>query len=97
MCRRDAILVNVSRGGLVDPAALRDALVEGRVAGAGIDVTEPEPLPGDHPLWDCPNLIITPHIAGGGSKRSRGRIVNVVSDNFALFRAGKPLLNVVNA
>ena len=97
VCRRDAILVNVSRGGLVDPAALQEALMNGSIAAAGLDVTEPEPLPSDHPLWDCPNLIITPHIAGGGSKKSRGRILDVVSDNFALFRAGKPLKNVVNA
>jgi len=97
VCRRGAILVNVSRGGLVDPDALLGALKEGRIAGAGLDVTEPEPLPPDHPLWDCPNLIISPHIAGGGSKKSRGRIVDVVSENFELYRAGKPLKHVVNA
>ncbi|MSQ50549.1 MAG: D-2-hydroxyacid dehydrogenase [Betaproteobacteria bacterium] len=96
-CRRDAILVNVSRGGLVDPAALQAALEKGTIAAAALDVTEPEPLPGDHPLWNCPNLLITPHIAGGGSKKSRGRILNVVSENFELYRLGKTLKNVVNA
>ncbi len=96
VCKRDAILVNVSRGGLVDPAALQEALVKGSIAAAGLDVTDPEPLPPEHPMWKCPNLLITPHIAGGGSKKSRGRILNVVSENFELFRAGKPLKNVVN-
>ena len=96
-CRPEAILVNVSRGGLVDPVALQAALENGIIAAAALDVTEPEPLPGDHPLWHCPNLIITPHIAGGGSKKSRGRILNVVSENFELYRAGKTLKNVVNA
>ena len=96
VCKRDAILVNVSRGGLVDPAALQEALVKGSIAAAGLDVTDPEPLPPEHPMWKCPNLLITPHIAGGGSKKSRGRILNVVSENFDLYRAGKPLKNVVN-
>lgn len=96
-CKKDAILVNVSRGGLVDPAALQNALEKGIIAAAGLDVTEPEPLPEGHPMWKCPNLLITPHIAGGGSKRSRGRILNVVSENFELYRAGKPLKNQVNA
>ena len=97
VCKRDAILVNVSRGGLLDAAALQEALTKGTIAAAALDVTEPEPLPEDHPLWDCPNLILTSHIAGGGSKKSRGRILDVISENFELFRAGKPLKHVVNA
>jgi phosphoglycerate dehydrogenase-like enzyme len=95
LCQRESILVNVSRGGLVDPQALAAALQNRAIAGAGIDVTEPEPLPGDHPLWACPNLIITPHFAGGGSPRSRGRILEVLDANLELFRAGKPLRHVV--
>jgi phosphoglycerate dehydrogenase-like enzyme len=95
-CRREAILVNVSRGGLVDPHALLAALQNRSIAGAGLDVTEPEPLPQDHPLWACPNLVISPHIAGGGSKKSRGRILDVLSENVALFRAGKPLKHAVS-
>ena len=87
----------VSRGGLVDAAALQNALEKGIIAAAGLDVTEPEPLPEGHAMWKCPNLLITPHIAGGGSKRSRGRILNVVSENFELYRAGKSLKNQVNA
>jgi len=95
VCKPDAILVNVSRGPLVDPIALKAALEQGKIASAGIDVTEPEPLPPDDPLWDCPNLIITPHIAGGGSKKSRMRILDMLSENFERYRAGKPLLHVV--
>lgn len=60
-----AHFVNVGRGATVDEAALLAALNEGRLAGAATDVTETEPLPADSPLWDAPNLIITPHIAGG--------------------------------
>ncbi|GGI48366.1 phosphoglycerate dehydrogenase-like enzyme [Agromyces flavus] len=59
----DAILVNVARGGLVDTAALVDALESGRLGGAGLDVTDPEPLPAGHPLWNAPNCIVTPHVA----------------------------------
>lgn len=95
VCRKDAILINVSRGGLIDPDALRAALENRTIAAAGLDVTEPEPLPAGHALWQCPNLLITPHIAGGGSKLSRKRLVNVVADNLALYRAGKPLLNQI--
>ncbi|MGB3735962.1 MAG: D-2-hydroxyacid dehydrogenase [Ilumatobacter sp.] len=58
------LLVNVGRGELVDQAALTSALVDGRLGGAGIDVTEPEPLPADDPLWAAPNLILTPHNSG---------------------------------
>jgi phosphoglycerate dehydrogenase-like enzyme len=63
--RPSAYLVNLARGGIVDEAALRDALVEGRLAGAAFDVFEREPLPQGSPLWDAPNLWITPHAAGG--------------------------------
>jgi phosphoglycerate dehydrogenase-like enzyme len=58
-----AVLVNIARGGLVDTDALVAALQSGTIAGAGLDVTDPEPLPDGHPLWDAPNLIITPHSA----------------------------------
>lgn len=58
-----AVLVNVARGGLVDTTALVAALESGEIAGAGIDVTDPEPLPDGHPLWSQPRAIITPHTA----------------------------------
>ncbi|WP_291052668.1 D-isomer specific 2-hydroxyacid dehydrogenase family protein [Herbiconiux sp.] len=61
--KRSALLVNVARGGLVDTDALVTALDEGSIAGAGLDVTDPEPLPEGHPLWSAPNAIITPHSA----------------------------------
>lgn len=66
-CRPGAIIVNVGRGGLVDSLALAEALKAGRLGGAGLDVTDPEPLPPDHPLWQAPNLVITPHVAGVGA------------------------------
>ena len=95
VCKPETLFVNVSRGRLVDTTALTEALQKRRIAGAGLDVTEPEPLPPDHPLWDCPNLIITPHVAGGGSKKSRARILKVVAENFARYLAGKPVEHVV--
>lgn len=58
-----AVLVNVARGGLVDTDALLDALESGRLGGAGLDVTDPEPLPPGHPLWNAPNCLVTPHVA----------------------------------
>ncbi|MFK3670649.1 D-isomer specific 2-hydroxyacid dehydrogenase family protein [Leifsonia aquatica] len=61
--KESAVLVNIARGGLVDTDALLAALREGRLAGAGLDVTDPEPLPDGHPLWDEPNCLITPHQA----------------------------------
>lgn len=69
-----AVLVNVARGGLVDTDALAAALHAGTIAGAGVDVTEPEPLPEGHALWSAPGVVISPHIAGGGSAASMSRI-----------------------
>ena len=59
-----AYVINVGRGAAIDQEALVDALQARRLAGAGLDVMVPEPLPADHPLWSCPNTIITPHISG---------------------------------
>jgi len=90
-----AYLVNIARGGLVDQVALRNALVDGRIAGAGIDVTEPEPLPAGDPLWSAPNLILSPHTAGGGSAESPKRLAAAVRQNLENFVAGKPLLHTL--
>lgn len=95
LMRPGAVLVNVSRGKLVDTMALVAALQEGRIAGAGLDVTEPEPLPGDHPLWGAANLIVSPHVAGAAGPYGAERQVERVSANIARFLAGEPLLNQV--
>ena len=89
------IVVNIARGGIVDEDALREALNEGRLAGAGLDVTETEPLPPDSPLWDTPNLIITPHCAGLSPQRDRN-MTEFFCDNLRRYLAGQPLMNVVD-
>ena len=86
--------VNVGRGGTVDTAALFDALEAGRLAGAGLDVTDPEPLPAEHPLWQMPNVIITPHISSTGSDRDLHR--TLLRENLRRYVAGEALLNVVD-
>ena len=84
-----AVVVNVGRGATVDQDELIAALRERRLAGAAVDVTVPEPLPADSPLWDAPNLIITPHAAGG---RPVGAD-ELISHNLAAFLAGTELRN----
>jgi cyclase len=90
-----AYLINVARGRVVDHEALAEALKSGRLAGAGLDVTEPEPLPDSSPLWQMENVIITPHNAGQ-SDGSRRRIFLLVRENIRRFVKGEPLLNVVD-
>ena len=75
-CKPSALLVNVARGGVVDHAALHEALAQGRLGGAALDVTEPEPLPGGHPLWSCPNLILSSHLAVEGSSATEQRLAD---------------------
>jgi len=87
-----AYVVNVGRGSTVDEPALVDALVNGRIAGAALDVTAVEPLPQGSPLWDAPNLVITPHAAGG---RPVGAD-ELIADNTAALIAGRELRNVVS-
>ena len=88
---RHALVVNVGRGSTVDEPALVAALTEGRIAGAALDVTEVEPLPADSPLWDAPNLLLTPHAAGG---RPVGAD-ELVAANLAALLVGRELRNVV--
>ncbi len=90
----DAIVVNIARGALVDTEALLSELQAGRLS-AFLDVVDPEPLPAEHPLWDAPNLILTPH-AGGGSAGWDRRGFRLVREQFARFVAGQPLANVVD-
>jgi phosphoglycerate dehydrogenase-like enzyme len=93
--RKTAYFVNVSRGALVDQEALARALREGRIRGAGLDVTTPEPLPPEDPLWDCPNLAITPHNSGHAPIR-QVRLVALVAENVRRYSNGLALLNVVD-
>ena len=90
LMRRDAILVNVARGGVVDHEALHQALVDGTIAGAAIDVTEPEPLPRDHPLLELANLVITPHL-GSAAGRTRRRMAEMAVQNLLAGLEGRPL------
>ena len=75
-----AILVNTARGPIVQPDALRSALIDGVIGGAALDVTDPEPLPADHPLLDAPNLLVVPHI-GSATHRTRERMADLAVDN----------------
>ncbi|HVY34058.1 MAG TPA: D-2-hydroxyacid dehydrogenase [Caulobacteraceae bacterium] len=94
-CKPTAIFVNVGRGAVVDQPALIAALTSGALAGAGLDVTDPEPLPPDDPLWDAPNLLITPHYAAAGDREAAQRIAEALMDNLRRFRAGEPLVNLI--
>ena len=88
-----AYFVNVGRGGVVDQAALIAALESGALAGAGLDVTDPEPLPEGDPLWTAPNVLITPHYAAAGDREAAARIAEGLVENIRRFRSGEPLLN----
>ena len=94
MMKRGTILINVSRGGVVDTEALVAALDRGQVAAAGLDVTDPEPLPAGHPLWKR-NVIITPHSAGQSPGGQR-RVHELFRENLRRFAAGEMLLNIVD-
>jgi glyoxylate reductase len=89
--RRGSILVNTARGPIVDQDALRAALHDGHLAGAGLDVTDPEPLPPDHPLLtDTPNLLVLPHI-GSATHAARGRMAERAVENLMAALAGQPM------
>jgi phosphoglycerate dehydrogenase-like enzyme len=87
--------IAVSRGGIYALDGLVKALDSKRLDGAGVDVTDPEPLPKGHPLWKFDNVIITPHVAGR-SDRDQERMVGTIKENIRRFADGKPLLNVVD-
>ena len=93
--KRSAIFVNVSRGSLVDQTALAEALRSGTIAAAGLDVTDPEPLPRDHPLLTLPTLTLTPHIGGSTLHTTQG-MVQMTIDNIKAALQGEPLVNEVN-
>ncbi len=90
-----AYFINVGRGGSVVTADLMEALENGELAGAGLDVTDPEPLPEEHPLWKMPNVVITPHVAARSDLRSE-RLWIVLRENLRRYVAGEPMLSVVD-
>ena len=90
-----AILINIARGAVVDNIALFEALKEGRIAGAGLDVTEPEPIPADHPLLTLANVVITPHI-GSASQRTRRDMAVLAAQNIKARLSGEPMPSCVN-
>jgi phosphoglycerate dehydrogenase-like enzyme len=93
--RRHAILINVTRGEIVYGDDLLAALKEELIWGAGLDVTDPEPLPPGHPLWTHPRVIITPHTAGGSPRRAQ-RAVATLCENLRRLRSGEPLLALID-
>jgi phosphoglycerate dehydrogenase-like enzyme len=95
LMRQGTLLVNAARGPIVDTDALVEALNSGRIRAA-IDVTDPEPLPEGHPLWSCPNLLLTPHIAGS-SPQFAPRSLRIAADELRRYIAGEPMRNVVQA
>jgi phosphoglycerate dehydrogenase-like enzyme len=93
--KRSAYLINIARGALVDEAALIQALKEGVIAGAGLDVFAQEPLPPESELWDLDNVLISPHVSGGTEIYNK-RATDIFCDNLRRFLAGQPLFNVVD-
>ena len=93
--RPHSYLINIARGKIVKLDALVDALRAGQIAGAGLDVFDPEPLPADHPLWDMENVVITPHVAGAGP-HSMERLHAILLENLRRFADGAPLINVID-
>lgn len=93
LMKPDAYLCVMSRGGIVDQDALAEAIATGRLAGAGLDATSPEPLPAEHPLWSTPNVLISPHCSGASRQTAeRGR--QILQENIRRFVSGEPLMNV---
>ena len=88
-------MLNLGRGGIVDEAALVDVLEEGHLYGAALDVFATEPLPADSPLWEMPNVLVSPHSAST-SDRENARITDIFCDNMRRFMAGEPLRNVLD-
>ena len=96
--KREAMIINTGRGPLIDEPALAQALNEGRIAAAGLDVLSVEPAKADNPLLTAKNCLITPHVAWA-SRESRARLIDITAANLQAFLAGKPVnvVNVVNA
>jgi len=93
--KRSSYFINVTRGGLVQQSALIDALKNKKIRGAGLDVATPEPLPADHELWTCPNLVITPHNSSVAEVRNQ-RMLALAVENVRRYTLGMTLMNVVD-
>lgn len=97
LMKKDAVILNVGRGTTICTEDLCDALEKGLIAGAGLDVTDPEPLPSDHRLWDAPGAVITPHVSGFFHlPETLRRIVRISIDNLERFKKQEPLKNIVD-
>ena len=96
LMKKDAVLINAGRGSAIDQAALVKVMEEGHLWGAALDVTVPEPLPADSPLWGIPNLLLTPHVAGGMRLEiTRKACIRMAQDNLRRYLAGETLVNRV--
>jgi phosphoglycerate dehydrogenase-like enzyme len=95
LMKKNAYFIAVSRGGVYDLPSLIKALDSKKLAGAGVDVVDPEPLPAGNAMWKFPNAIVTPHIAGRSDK-DRSRMVGTIKENILRFVDGRPLINVVD-
>lgn len=97
LMKENAVLINVGRGITIDTDALVQALQEKRIAGACLDVTDPEPLPADHPLWDMENVILTPHISGGYAlPETLEQILTICIENLECYMVKRPLRNIID-
>ena len=95
--KKGAYLINVGRGNAIDPDGLYKVLKDGHLGGCGLDVTEPEPLPADSPLWELENLVITPHVAGNFFlPETFERVIRIAGENLAAWANGTPYRNVVD-
>ena len=97
LMKENTILLNVGRGTAIDSLALAKALQEGTIYGAGLDVTDPEPLLEDHPLWDAPHCIITPHVSGGYAlPETLEKILELSIENLERYEKGETLHNIID-
>ncbi len=97
LTKRGSIILNVGRGSAIDTEALCDLLEQGHFEGVGLDVTDPEPLPPNHRLWDIPNAVITPHISGFFHlHKTLERIIDISTDNLSRYLNGEELKNTVD-
>ena len=96
MMKPEAVVVNIARGGLIDEQALIRSLQEGRLAGAGLDVVENEPLSPESPLWEMENVLLSPHIGGRGGTAQNRRFAELLSENLRRYQNGQKLQNLVD-